>query len=329
MVKGTIVAPEVNACNSRVIDFFVVSEGLRQAVLAAYTIGDGGFYPHSAVRLRLRGKARAAVVRQQKVPLGFAAVLPHGPPNQSQVHEHETCEQLGSIRKRTLHHRGTGRSKSRKQQWKKEWRGLLLEKRNGEATVENSRTTSVSRAWRVSARWPKDIDKAKDKKSASLAAWKLLFYEHPRPGPARATPPQLEAMLCFSAWQRSLTRGMLPTPCVAKMLLHVASKHVEVQEKAAATASIIKWAAWLAEGPGNSLKKLHRFSRVATGWTESAKSKGESDEVGGLPKEELEALKTNQPDTDEPVSAQAEANDQAEAWAVQWGSKNERPEEIV
>ena len=73
---------------------------------------------------------------------------------------------------------------------------------------------------------------------------------------------------------------MLLTPCWAKMLLCVASKQVEVQEKAAATASIVKWAAWLAEGPGNSLKKLHRFSRVATGWTESAKSKGESDEIG-------------------------------------------------
>ena len=84
---------------------------------------------------------------------------------------------------------------------------------------------------------------------------------------ATATPPQLEAMLCFSAWQRSLTRGMLLTPCVAKMLLHVASKQAEAQEKAAATASVVKWTAWLAEGPGNSFKKLRRFSRVATCWT--------------------------------------------------------------
>ena len=113
-----------------------------------------------------------------------------------------------------------------------------------ETTAENSRTTSVSRAWRVSARWLKDIVKAKENKAASVAAWKLLFYEHPRPDPARATPPQLEAMLCFSAWQRSLTRGMLLTPCLAKMLLYVASKQVEVQEKAAATASIVKWTAW-------------------------------------------------------------------------------------
>ena len=67
----------------------------------------------------------------------------------------------------------------------------------------------------------------------------------------------------------------------------------------------------------------------------SPQGKGENDEIGerddvdGLSKEELEALKTNQSDTGEPVSAQAEANDQVEAWSVQWGSKNERPEEII
>ena len=110
----------------------------------------------------------------------------------------------------------------------------------GETTAENSRTTSVSRAWRVSARWLKDILKPKEKKAASAAAWKLMFYEHPRPDMATATPPQLEAMLCFSAWQRSLTRGMLLTPCVAKLLSHVASKQAEVQEKAVAVASIVK-----------------------------------------------------------------------------------------
>ena len=51
MFKGTVVAPKVNTCNSRAIDFFVVSEGLKQAAPMAYTIGDGGFYPRSAVRL--------------------------------------------------------------------------------------------------------------------------------------------------------------------------------------------------------------------------------------------------------------------------------------
>ena len=85
----------------------------------------------------------------------------------------------------------------------------------------------MSRAWRVSARWLKDIAKSKEKRTASTAAWKLMFYEHPRPDMATSTPPQLVAMLCFSAWLTSLTRGMLLTPCVAKLLLHVAAKQAE------------------------------------------------------------------------------------------------------
>ena len=96
LVKGVTVVPKVNTCNSRAIDFFVVSDGLRQAAPAAYTIGDGGLYPHSAVRLLIRGRAMAAVVRQFKAPLGFATVLPHGPPNQIKVLKDETGEQLGS-----------------------------------------------------------------------------------------------------------------------------------------------------------------------------------------------------------------------------------------
>ena len=94
----------------------------------------------------------------------------------------------------------------------------------GETTAENSRATSVSRA-----RWLKDIVKAKDKKAASVAAWKLLFYEHPRPDPARFTQPQLETMRCFFPSTEVVRQRDAPRPSWAKMLLHVASKQVKVQ----------------------------------------------------------------------------------------------------
>ena len=73
-------APKVHTCGQRVIDFFVISDGLRQAAPALYTIGDGGFYPHWPVRLLLRGRSRATAVRQLKVLLGFEVALSHGPP---------------------------------------------------------------------------------------------------------------------------------------------------------------------------------------------------------------------------------------------------------
>ena len=75
---------------------FVVSEGLRQAAPAVYTIGDGGFYPHCPVRLFLRGRARMTVVRQLKVPLGFEAVLPHGPSVKNEETKTQESKQLGT-----------------------------------------------------------------------------------------------------------------------------------------------------------------------------------------------------------------------------------------
>ena len=75
------------------------------------------------------------------------------------------------------------------------WKNTL-----GEAIAEASRTTSVSRAGIRSAIWLRDIAKAKDRKTATYAAWKLLFYEHQRPDHALATQVQLEAMMCFTSW---------------------------------------------------------------------------------------------------------------------------------
>ena len=60
------------------------------------TVGDEGVYPHRPVRLLIRMRARAAVVRQLKVSLGFKAILPHGPPAKQKDREGERNERLGS-----------------------------------------------------------------------------------------------------------------------------------------------------------------------------------------------------------------------------------------
>ena len=61
-----------------------------------YTIVDGGFYPHSAVVLIFRGRARATVVRQLKVPIGFAAVLRIDLTTKQVVDEEEQGDMMGS-----------------------------------------------------------------------------------------------------------------------------------------------------------------------------------------------------------------------------------------
>ena len=176
IVKGTVVAPQVSTCNSRVIDFFVVSEGMSQAAPAAYTIGDGGFYPRSAVRLILRGRARATVVRKLKAPRGFAAVLPQGPHNQEMAKEDEQGKRLGSdyaglisrIEEELCAIEGRDGKEAEASCGIKKGVAYCWKNAMGETTAENSRTTSVSRAWRVSARWLKDILKSKKKRRHRL-----------------------------------------------------------------------------------------------------------------------------------------------------------------
>ena len=51
LVQGTTVTPEVHTCGQRFIDFFVISDGLRQAAPAVYTIKSKGV----SIRIVLSG----------------------------------------------------------------------------------------------------------------------------------------------------------------------------------------------------------------------------------------------------------------------------------
>ena len=60
-----------------------------------------------------------------------------------------------------------------------------------------------------------------------------------------------------------------------------------------------KWTSWWLEGPATGLGGVHRYTRIATGWTQSACSKGdendtgERDDIDGLSEEQLDAIKLN------------------------------------
>lgn len=112
------------------------------------------------MRLLLRGRARAAVVRQLKVPLGFGALLPHGPPAKEGERKNEANEQLGSdygvliarIEEELCiiecrEGQEAANSSGRKEGVAYCWNNVM-----GETTAENRSTRAVPRAWRVSAR---------------------------------------------------------------------------------------------------------------------------------------------------------------------------------
>ena len=72
-------APQLDTCHRRVIDFLIVSNNMSEMVVGAVTIGDALCKPHQPVRLYLRAGARTMMVRSLKKMGKFGAVLPHGP----------------------------------------------------------------------------------------------------------------------------------------------------------------------------------------------------------------------------------------------------------
>ena len=149
-----------------------------------------------------------------------------------------------------------------------------------------------------------------------------MQYKHPKPDMATATPERLAAMQVFEWWQISLSQGMLLQVAVAGMLRKAAVKQAEAEEKAARAASLARLQSWLRDGPANGLRRQHRFTRLPTGWTQSANNSGEgnellgNDDLDGLSEDQLKAIKSGQVEKGVPADAQCEVNDQATAGAV-------------
>ena len=72
-------APTTPTCGNRVLDFFAVSRSLTHAAVICRAVSDTGNPTHMPARLYIRAAPRATFVRQVRAPLGFPAVLPHGP----------------------------------------------------------------------------------------------------------------------------------------------------------------------------------------------------------------------------------------------------------
>ena len=113
-----------------------------------------------------------------------------------------------------------------------------------------------------------------------------------------------------------------------EILKEMAVKNAEAEERAAQRAALSKWVNWIHDGQADGLRRQHQFSRTTQGWTTTKKSSGEVqhidvddelDQVEGLSIEDLNALKFDQAAGSPPATAQQQADDEAEAWHMQWG----------
>ena len=71
-----------------------------------------------------------------------------------------------------------------------------------------SNTTSVSRAWRRTAGRLCDMARPSNAKRSDAARWRVLYYKHPAPDPARALPAQLAGMKRFDDWRAMLKESI-------------------------------------------------------------------------------------------------------------------------
>ena len=134
------------------------------------------WYPHRRVRLLIRAKAIDKVARQLKVPADFGAVLPLGPPgkpkevpeatvNQTKGSEGR-CKDCGglitNIEEELCCVEGLGEKEAALRSGRSKGVVYCWENPLGGVTADNSRTTSVSRAWRQSTIWLRGFKKTVD-----------------------------------------------------------------------------------------------------------------------------------------------------------------------
>ena len=121
---------------------------------------------------------------------------------------------------------------------------------------------------------------------------------------------------------------MLEHRAWAAGLKTVAVANAEREERAAQQSALIKWTQWIHEGPADGLRRQHRFSRNAKGWTPTAKSSGvdagidvedEVEGMQGVSLEDLNQMRFENTCKGTPATAQQEADDEAECWSKHWG----------
>jgi hypothetical protein len=172
-------------CNSKVYDFFVVSESFSHAVVSAHTIGDAGLTPHNPVRLLIRDKPRQLMIRQLKTPVSLPAGLPFGP-----LREYNFGDELSELSNGTIDEQyvgvmikveqilnelaGVDLQQAAKQPSRAQGPKFIWKNACGPPASDKCKSSPVSRAWRAMAGWLRTLRMAVGDEEADAARWKLL-----------------------------------------------------------------------------------------------------------------------------------------------------------
>ena len=330
LVQGVIHRPHAATCGAKEFEFFVSSRGIAEAVVATKIVADGGFYPHSPVRIFLKRRMKELKVRVLRKPSAIAAMLPQGcAPDCGPKHQELTKEVKACLKNQCLD-QAYGAWISALEDVAAGIEGTtttaptittpLRRRCDGPATILQpalgppgsayKKVKEVTRAWRTAASWLLQIRQGLGSANLALrskgskAKWKFKHC----PWTFRKTSAHSQA---FLQWVTSIAIECLG--CRERTAaLHAAAdgvaKRAALYDERRAEAN---WHSWLREGPGQGLGRQHRISRVVAGWIPTPVGHAEVEDEDQLPQEGDWRVPM-------PLHAQAQVDGEARKWAKEW-----------
>ena len=350
LVSGVVKAPALETCGQAVYDYFVVHKGLEKAVVGVARVKDFGMQPHCPVRLFLKAGPRAINVRCLKAPAKIAAVLPSGcagpPTDYSAVVRfgqgetatsellNQSCEHwLGSIEQELTDVMGLDEHQKRRASGRAAGPRFIFKPALGPPGSSLAKVSPSTEAWRMAAAWLRRIQQGytgtgglggvldhgamRARYNLCAADWKALDGD--------------DRSVEFRQWHRAISfRDLSNGGQVQQLLCHAHEKALEHDRKDQ-RAALLSWRNWLVEGPASGLKRQHRVSRTAAGWTPSlvatpqraADSPVDGDDEEN--EEELLLCTAQDEQLEVPCDAQQTAEASKEQWAEVWQAEATPP----
>jgi len=237
LVGGKIVAPAVPTCGKRIIDFFVVSLDLAEAVMGVKTVGDALCKPHRPVRLYLRARPRMMVVRTLKSLGTLEAEQPRGPAYKWE-YDVGGAEELSLDAKYDMFTAGMENEIVSLTPMDEKQKEAMVGRSLGPQFVQKCalgddvsaprRTTATSRAWRRTVGWLDELASSVNVVVKLAAKHRLCTYQHPEPNKSKATQEQLEGFKKFLRWRTvvaELAEALPKHPSWVRALREAAEKN--------------------------------------------------------------------------------------------------------
>ena len=295
LVQGRVVSPEAPTCGKKVYDYFVVSRNFRHAVVGIAVIDNAGFYPHSPVRLFVKGKPRDTLVRCCVAPRKLPAEIPQGCMQQpvSALGPDVGLDELAAAAFQQAEDEivqlcGWDGSDADKCKGRARGPRFVMKNACGPPGSRLPKCSAVTAAWQCICSWLRTLvvlwDHWADAGGGGMkvrAAWRRLGSQDWSVLGQGRNARALQDWAGMVNWQ-GISSKMMAIP-IMRAVAGVCDKAHDHD----AHASRIRWLNWMQEGPARGLGRQHRMSRCATGWIASKLApllieEGEVDDLEGI-----------------------------------------------